>query len=439
MLDEKPLVKQAYKPIAEVDEDAEASYKLPNKKDSIIENLETDPNEKVPECPSNPSNPSKHPNPQRPPVPSNPPLFTFTQDPRPVQKALIQVLQPSIQKDQNSLPSLQTRSQTQKQEFFTQISKLFEKQGFSPAVRMKAKAKTGSFPLVTVYAPEPPAPPEFFLNQFSAPSFLEQDTCTAKPNYDRFETFGKVNKPEAAPTDTKDEEGQYEMFVVENDNEQVKLEKMKKLEGRRVKRIEELEKRIAKKSLSPDRIVLNDKSHASSLAPSPKMSPRPSAKIEARNSPRPSHKSREEVKSVGDKYKRHKNLPNLVFNKPSNRKIVKNAVSQVCLAGEPNRVHREEVLSLIERLVDVNYFIIVFSDSIRRDVRGLYSHEPNTGEVSKVLGPAYLPDLLDASWVTSFFRYDSGAKEFKLLQCRDFIVATDAVCIKKTHKVYENN
>ena len=128
-----------------------------------------------------------------------------------------------------------------------------------------------------------------------------------------------------------------------------------------------------------------------------------------------------------------------MFNKPSNRKIVKNAVSQVCLAGEPNRVHREEVLSLIERLVDVNYFIIVFSDSIRRDVRGLYSHEPNTGEVSKVLGPAYLPDLLDASWVTSFFRYDSGAKEFKLLQCRDFIVATDAVCIKKTHKVYENN
>ena len=306
-------------------------------------------------------------------------------------------------------------------------------------MKTKAKAKTEPFPSVTVCAPEQSKPVEIFLDQFSTPSFSEKDIYAQKELLGRFETFGKINKPEGILSDKRDEDGQYDIFIVENDNEQVRMEKMKKLEDRRVKRIEELEKRITKKALSPDRINLIDKVHASSPVPSPKPSPRPSVKIEVRNSPKPSHKTREEVKSVGDKYKRHKNLPNLVYSKPSNKKIVKNAISQVCLAGEPNRAHREEVLSLIERLADVNYFIIVFSDSIRRDVRGLYSHDPNTGEVNKVHGPAYLPDLLDASCVTSFFRYDSGAREFKLLQCRDFIVATDAVCLKKTHKVYENN
>ena len=443
-------------PITEVEEDAEASYKLPKKKDTNIESLETDIQEKAPECPSqhlnsskssnhsNSSNLSKDSNPETPLQSFNPPpprVPKPVQVPSRVQNPLLQALQPSIQQDQKSFPSLQTCSQVQNQKFFTEVSKLFENQGFSPAVRMKpkGKSKTESFPTVTVHAPQQVSPNDFFSDQFSTPSFSEKEICAPKLVYDRFETFGKFNKPEELLGDKKDEEGQYEMFVVDEDNEKVKLEKIRKLEDRRVKRIEELEKRINKKALSPDRIVLESKPHASSLVPSPKVSPRPSVKIEARHSPRPSHKSREEVKSVGDKYKRHKNLPNLVYNKPSNRKIVKNAISQVCLAGEPNRVHREEVLSLIERLADVNYFIIVFSDSIRRDVRGLYSHEPNTGEVSKVLGPGYLPDLLDASCVTSFFRYDSGAKEFKLLQCRDFIVATDAVCLKKTHKVYENN
>ena len=448
-LDDKPIPSQVYLPITEVEEDAEASYKLPNK-ELNIESLETDVHEKLIEFPSNQSNSSSNPksmpyetlsNLPKPLKPANPPLFQFTQDLKPVKMSLIQVLRPTILRDKSSFPSLQSQSSNPKLKFVSEVSKIFEEQGFGPAIRMKtkAKAKTESFPTVTVYAPVQSKPNEVFLDQFSTPSFSEKDIYAQKEVLGRFETFGKINKPEVILAERKEEEGQFDTFTVENDNEQVRMEKMKKLEDRRVKRIEELEKRITKKALSPDRITLIDKVHASSPVPSPKPSPRPSTKIEVRNSPKPSHKNREEVKSVGDKYKRHKNLPNLVYNKPSNKKIVKNAISQVCLAGEPNRAHREEVLALIERLADVNYFIIVFSDSIRRDVRGLYSHDPNTGEVNKVYGPAYLPDLLDATCVTSFFRYDSGAREFKLLQCRDFIVATDAVCLKKTHKVYENN
>lgn len=291
--------------------------------------------------------------------------------------------------------------------------------------------------------------------EYSTPSFSEKD------QYKAFDTFGKgaknieiaviesmghKEKPnnktlENLPISNREnneDDGQFEMIVVEGNIEESK--KNQKWEERKTKRMEELEKRFVKKGSSPERLNLGEKlkiNASPSPMASPKPSPRPSLKGDIRNSPKPIHKTREETKSTGDKYRRHKNLPNLVYNKPSNRKIIKNAISQLCLAGEPNRIHREEVLNVIETLEEIMYFIIVFSDSTRRDVRGLYSHDPNTGEVNKVYGPNYLPDTLESSVVTAFFRYDSGAKEFKQLQCKDFIAATDAVFLKKVHKVYD--
>ena len=359
---------------------------------------------------------------------------------------LLEVLSKGIDKDRAVQGDREDSKYEQLKEFYFQVQTLMETEGYTSLIRLKKPpAKTLATPSVTIH---PPKPSENFLDEFSTPSFSEQEP------YGKFETFGKV-KQILTPAYTEEEEqereeveqeeeveedeGQPEMIYIENDNERVTNLKMKKLEDRRVKRIEELEKRVVKKTLTPEKMVKLGIKIGNSPGPSPKPSPRPSLKVEMRNSPKPIHKNREELKSVGDKYKRHKNLPNLVYNKPSNRKIIKNAISQLCLAGEPNKSHREEVLNLIERLPEVNYFIIVFSDSIRRDVRGLYSHDPNTSEVSKVFGPGYLPDFLDSTFITLFFRYDSGAKEFKPLQCKDFIAATDAVCLKKIHKVYENN
>lgn len=346
--------------------------------------------------------------------------------------SLISMLKLAVEKDKAGEGDRLDAEYNRKSDFYYQVHLLMENEGFTPSVRLKKPpANSSNFPSITVHAPNNPKPSEKIQDEFSTPSFSEQEP------YGKFETFGKV-KEAFAPTYTE-EDGQYEMIYIENDNEQEKNIKLKKLEDRRVKRIEELEKRIVKKTLTPEKAVKLGLKISNSPVPSPKPSPRPSLKVEMRNSPKPTHKTREEVKSVGEKYKRHKNLPNLVYNKPSNRKIIKNAISQLCLAGEPNKGHREEVLGIIERLVEVNYFIIVFSDSVRRDVRGLYSHDPNTSEVAKVFGPGYLPDLLDSNVVAQFFRYDSGAKEFKILQCKDFIAATDAICLKKIHKVYENN
>ncbi|OMJ81727.1 hypothetical protein SteCoe_17779 [Stentor coeruleus] len=291
--------------------------------------------------------------------------------------------------------------------------------------------------------------------EYSTPSFSEKDQYTAFETFNKetknieiaiSPTIGHKEKPnnktlENLPISSREnneDDGQFEMIVVESNTEEGK--KNQKWEERKTKRMEELEKRFIKKGSSPERLGLGEKlkiNISSSPMVSPKPSPRPSLKNDIRSSPKPIHKTREEIKSTEDKYRRHKNLPNLVYNKPSNRKIIKNAISQLCLAGEPNKVHREEVLNVIDTLEEIMYFIIVFSDSTRRDVRGLYSHDPNTGEVNKIYGPNYLPETLESSVVTAFFRYDSGAKEFKQLQCKDFIAATDAVFLKKIHKVYD--
>jgi len=141
----------------------------------------------------------------------------------------------------------------------------------------------------------------------------------------------------------------------------------------------------------------------------------------------------EECKSVkredlSEKYRRHKKLPQLVYQKPSNRKLIQNAITQVCCAGAPNTLLREEVLKALESKPSALNFIIVFKGNLgRRDLKALYELEEDS--VRKVFGPANCPETLTPSDVKSYFRYDSGAKEFKLLQCRSFSINTDAVVL----------
>ncbi len=162
-------------------------------------------------------------------------------------------------------------------------------------------------------------------------------------------------------------------------------------------------------------------------------------------SPRPAPRSpppEEEKKGTAvdeAKYRRHKNLPKLVYSKPSNRKLVKNAIMQVCLAGEAYKLQREEVLKLIDDSSEVCNFIIVFRGELgRQDLKALYEYDSTTEAVRKLYGPGMWPDALEPSVVHSYYRYDSGAKEFRQLQCHGFSIATDAVVLKIGQKVPKN-
>jgi hypothetical protein len=53
--------------------------------------------------------------------------------------------------------------------------------------------------------------------------------------------------------------------------------------------------------------------------------------------------------------------------------------------------------------------------------------------VKKLMGPMTLPPYIEPSDVQAYFRYDSGAKEFKVIASnKNFSIAIDAVALKKT-------
>lgn len=123
-----------------------------------------------------------------------------------------------------------------------------------------------------------------------------------------------------------------------------------------------------------------------------------------------------------------------MFTKNSNKKILKNAI-MVCLAGESNKAEREQVLKVLEE-TDYTYYIIMFRGNLgRQDFRALYCHEGNSsqigGQVFKIHGPPNIPDVLEDKMIDKFFRYESGAKQFKEIPgIKSFTLTTDAVNLK---------
>eukprot|EP00744_Colponema_vietnamica_P011618 GILI01016335.1.p1 GENE.GILI01016335.1~~GILI01016335.1.p1 ORF type:complete len:120 (-),score=26.24 GILI01016335.1:58-417(-) len=103
----------------------------------------------------------------------------------------------------------------------------------------------------------------------------------------------------------------------------------------------------------------------------------------------------------------------------------------VCLAGETNKKAREAVLKAIDDAAGVNNFIILFKGALgRQDLRGIYGFDAVQGTVNLVSCLKPCPASLDVRMVSHFFRYDSGVKEFRLLEgTKSFSMCTDAVAL----------
>ena len=63
----------------------------------------------------------------------------------------------------------------------------------------------------------------------------------------------------------------------------------------------------------------------------------------------------------------NKKIKNFNYAKHSNKKIIKSAISTVCLAGESNRSYREKILEIIDKCPCEN-FIILFKGNFGRFV-----------------------------------------------------------------------
>jgi hypothetical protein len=53
-------------------------------------------------------------------------------------------------------------------------------------------------------------------------------------------------------------------------------------------------------------------------------------------------------------------------------------------------------------------------------------------EVSKLIGRGNLPGIIEKNMVVNYYRYDTGAKEFKVIPAnKDFSIAVDAVSLNE--------
>jgi hypothetical protein len=130
----------------------------------------------------------------------------------------------------------------------------------------------------------------------------------------------------------------------------------------------------------------------------------------------------------------------VAFTKPSNVALTKLSLMNVCLAGEPNRKDRETVLAKMSEIKTNENFIILFkSHSGRQDFRGLYTFDPITFEVRRVVALTNCPPTLDTSMVYEYFKYDSGAKEFKKIATKNFSLAVDAVSLQPNYKTQNSS
>ncbi|TPX43175.1 hypothetical protein SeMB42_g04742 [Synchytrium endobioticum] len=116
----------------------------------------------------------------------------------------------------------------------------------------------------------------------------------------------------------------------------------------------------------------------------------------------------------------------------SNRQLIRNALVHLCLAGSVNEKAKEQVLEDLD-CHPGTHFIILFPPPESRSFRGLYTYDPTLDivyRISAVNKAGTGPDRLLPSDISAYYKYDSGAKEFKKLEgCKGFGRSVSAVAL----------
>ncbi|KAI8844344.1 hypothetical protein BJ741DRAFT_573464 [Chytriomyces cf. hyalinus JEL632] len=147
-----------------------------------------------------------------------------------------------------------------------------------------------------------------------------------------------------------------------------------------------------------------------------------------------------------------KSLPTI--KQQSNRKLIKNALLQVCLAGSVNEKVKADVMEDLEASPS-SHFIILFRGPKNHAFKGLYSYDAQLQQVLKVYAPAFLaggpkddtlfdaaktpptpssaaggPSSISEEDVMEFYKYDSGSRSFKVVPTKSFGVSVHAVALR---------
>lgn len=140
-----------------------------------------------------------------------------------------------------------------------------------------------------------------------------------------------------------------------------------------------------------------------------------------------------ETPKVAKAVKEGKQKRTPVFSKPCNHQLMKNAIATLCLAGEPNKRRRAEALDALATIDNTKNAIVLFKEAAgtRQDFKALYSYTEEEGVLRLVHGGKDAPGVIEREMVYDFYKYDSGAKEFRRIPGnKSFSIAVDAVSLK---------
>ncbi|TPX36324.1 hypothetical protein SmJEL517_g01630 [Synchytrium microbalum] len=114
----------------------------------------------------------------------------------------------------------------------------------------------------------------------------------------------------------------------------------------------------------------------------------------------------------------------------SNRILIRNALTHLCLAGAVNGKMKDQILEDLDSHPGT-HFLILFPPPESRTFRGLYTYDPNLDTVHRV-SVSKGPDKLDPKDIAAYYKYDSGARDFKRIEgCCGFGRSVHAVALSQ--------
>lgn len=116
--------------------------------------------------------------------------------------------------------------------------------------------------------------------------------------------------------------------------------------------------------------------------------------------------------------------------KPNNHRLIKTAISAICLPGEHNRKTREVLFHAMDSHYTNCNFVVAFKGAIgRQELGAVYEQDQKLRLLRKVVGPPTYPLTITPQLVQCCYHYDSSARRFQPMQHKRFALTTDAVTL----------
>ena len=128
----------------------------------------------------------------------------------------------------------------------------------------------------------------------------------------------------------------------------------------------------------------------------------------------------------------NKKVKNVHYSKMSNKKIIKKAINEVCLAGNNNKEYRDKMNEIIDKCEFENYIILFRGNYGRFDIKAIYTYDIQNKNIEILTCMGNAPNFIDASMVATFYKYNVSANQFKELRgTKEFSCIVDGVCLRK--------